>query len=246
MVYPIDYANACPDVAITSLHYYFPWAMKALVKWSVFCTATGRRPRYDLDTRRYFDIADRADLDYAEKLAAYRRLADDYFEVERYADFCASRLAPSRRGGRWSGSRARTSTGCSSTRSARRSRRTSTTTSSRTTAGCSARGRTTSATALERRWADGSADRPGVHRLVGVHVLDVAAQHLSQGVAAIQRLLLVVDAVEGARLPLRAVLVGDAALLDDAEQPVADRGVDTPRGEALRGRAAAAGAARAR
>src|SRR5207344_3573608 len=67
-VYPIDYANACPDVAITSLHYYFPWAMKALVKWSVFCTATGRAPRYDLDTRRYFDIGDRADLSYADKL----------------------------------------------------------------------------------------------------------------------------------------------------------------------------------
>ena len=63
VVYPIDYANACPDVAITSLHYYFPWAMKALVKWSVFCTTTGRRPRYDLDTRRYFDIADRDDLE---------------------------------------------------------------------------------------------------------------------------------------------------------------------------------------
>ena len=29
------------------LHYYFPWAMKALAKWSVFCTVTGRRPRYD-------------------------------------------------------------------------------------------------------------------------------------------------------------------------------------------------------
>ena len=93
VVYPIDYANACPDVAITSLHYYFPWAMKALVKWSVFCTATGRQPRYDLDTRRYFDIADRADLSYSEKLAAYRSLADDYFETERYTDFCASRLA---------------------------------------------------------------------------------------------------------------------------------------------------------
>ena len=91
-VYPIDYANACPDVAITSLHYYFPWAMKALVKWAVFCTATGRRPRYDLETRRYFDIADREDLSYAEKLAAYRELADNYFETERYADFCASRL----------------------------------------------------------------------------------------------------------------------------------------------------------
>jgi hypothetical protein len=93
VVHPIDYANACPDVAITSLHYYFPWAMKALVKWSVFCTTTGRRPRYDLDTRRYFDIADREDLSYAEKLAAYRQLADEYFEVERYNDFCASRLA---------------------------------------------------------------------------------------------------------------------------------------------------------
>jgi hypothetical protein len=92
VVYPIDYANACPDVAITSLHYYFPWAIKALAKWTVFCTATGRRPRYDLDTRRYFDIADRTDLDYDEKLAAYRNLADDYFEVERYRDFCASRL----------------------------------------------------------------------------------------------------------------------------------------------------------
>jgi hypothetical protein len=93
VVYPIDYANACPDVAITSLHYYFPWAIKALVKWSVFCTATGRQPRYDLDTRRYFDIADRTDLTYAEKLAVYRELADDYFETERYTDFCASRLA---------------------------------------------------------------------------------------------------------------------------------------------------------
>jgi hypothetical protein len=92
-VYPIDYANACPDVAITSLHYYFPWAMKALAKWSVFCTVTGRRPRYDLDTRRYFEIADRDDLSYEEKLVAYRALADDYFEVERYGDFCAGRLA---------------------------------------------------------------------------------------------------------------------------------------------------------
>jgi hypothetical protein len=93
VVYPIDYANACPDVAITSLHYYFPWAMKALVKWSVFCTATGRRPRFDLDTRRYFDIADRAELSYSEKLAEYRALADAYFDVERYQDFCASRLS---------------------------------------------------------------------------------------------------------------------------------------------------------
>jgi hypothetical protein len=90
--YPIDYANASPDVALTSLHYYFPWAMSALLKWCVFCTVTGREPRLDLDTRRYFEIGDREDLSYEEKLAGYRELADAYFEVDRYQDFCASRL----------------------------------------------------------------------------------------------------------------------------------------------------------
>jgi hypothetical protein len=91
-VYPIDYANACPDVALTSLHYYFPWAMSALLRWTVFCVVIGRRIRLDLDTSRYFEIADRADLSYEDKLVEYRRLADEYFETERYADFCASRL----------------------------------------------------------------------------------------------------------------------------------------------------------
>src|SRR5215208_1920543 len=90
--HPIDYANASPDVAVTSLHYYFPWAMKALLRWCVFCVVTGRRPRIDLDTRSYFEIGDREDLSYGEKLAGYRRLADEYFEVERYQDFCDSRL----------------------------------------------------------------------------------------------------------------------------------------------------------
>jgi hypothetical protein len=91
-VHPIDYANACPDVALTSLHYYFPWAMKALVKWTVFCAVTERKPRLDLDIRRYFDVADREDLSYDDKLGIYRQLADDYFETDRYLDFCASRL----------------------------------------------------------------------------------------------------------------------------------------------------------
>ncbi len=90
--HPIDYANASPDVAVTSLHYYFPWAMKALLRWCVFCVVTGRRAQLDLDTRHYFEIGDREDLSYEEKLAGYRRLADEYLEVERYQDFCDSRL----------------------------------------------------------------------------------------------------------------------------------------------------------
>ncbi|MGE5828250.1 MAG: ATP-grasp domain-containing protein [Micromonosporaceae bacterium] len=92
-VFPIDYANACPDVALTSLHYYFPWAMTALLRWSVFCVVTGRRFRPDLDTSQYFAIADRADLSYEEKLVEYGHLADAYFDADRYADFCSSRLA---------------------------------------------------------------------------------------------------------------------------------------------------------
>jgi len=92
-VCPIDYANACPDVALTSLHYYFPWAMKALVRWSVFALVTGRRPRLDLDTRQYFEIADDTAATYEQKLAAYRELADGYFETGRYQDFCAASLA---------------------------------------------------------------------------------------------------------------------------------------------------------
>ena len=91
VVYPIDYANACPDVAVTSLHYYFPWAMQAMVKWVVFCLVTGRRPRLDLDTRAYFEIGD-SDLGYQQKLAGYRRLADTYFSVDAYREFCESRL----------------------------------------------------------------------------------------------------------------------------------------------------------
>jgi hypothetical protein len=91
-VYPIDYANACPDIGLTSLHYYFPWAIRTLVRWCVYCVVNGRRPQLDLDTRRYFEIGDREDLDYGEKLAAYRRLAHDYFEADRYEEFCATRL----------------------------------------------------------------------------------------------------------------------------------------------------------
>ena len=90
--YPIDYANASPDVSLTSLHYYFPWAIRALVRWTAFCTVTRRRPRLDLTTREYFAVGDRDDLSYEEKLAEYRRLADEHFEREAYEAFCAEHL----------------------------------------------------------------------------------------------------------------------------------------------------------
>jgi hypothetical protein len=92
VAYPIYYANASPDVALTSLHYYFPWAISALVRWSAFCAVTRRRMLVNQNTRDYFDIGDRDDLSYAEKLQEYRRLADDYHQVDRYQEFCAEAL----------------------------------------------------------------------------------------------------------------------------------------------------------
>jgi hypothetical protein len=91
-VFPIDYANASPDVALTSLHYYFPWAMKTLVRWSAFCTVTGRPMRVAQDTRDYFAVGDADDLTYEEKLAEYRKLVDAYFQLELYDEFCAEAL----------------------------------------------------------------------------------------------------------------------------------------------------------
>ncbi len=88
---PIDFANACPDVAIVSLHYHFPWAIKSLLAWSLFCVASDRPMRLDMNTRDYLAIAD-SERSYPEKLAAYEALADAYFDTERFAEFRATQL----------------------------------------------------------------------------------------------------------------------------------------------------------
>ena len=89
---PIDFANACPDSQVTSLHYHFPWLVKAKVKWAVFCAVTGRKMRRNLDWQPFYDVAER-DLPYRERLAAYAAIARERFESERFAEFCAEHLA---------------------------------------------------------------------------------------------------------------------------------------------------------
>jgi hypothetical protein len=93
-VHPIDYANACPDVALTSLHYYFPWAMTALVRWSAYCLVTGRKSFIGVRSpRAYFDIADDDALDYQAKMQAYRALADQEFDSASYWQWCEDNLS---------------------------------------------------------------------------------------------------------------------------------------------------------
>ncbi len=90
--YPIDFANACPDSQVTSLHYYFPWLVKAQLRWAIFCAATKRRMRKTLDWEPYYRVAERG-LPYREALAEYARIADQRLETARFEAFCSEHLA---------------------------------------------------------------------------------------------------------------------------------------------------------
>jgi len=89
--HPIDFANACPDSQVTSLHYHFPWLIKANLRWSVFCAATDRSMKTNLDWQEYFAIAAQ-DMPFDEKLAGYARLARKHFDVDAFESFCARHL----------------------------------------------------------------------------------------------------------------------------------------------------------
>ena len=70
--------------------------------------------RISQNTRDYFAIGDRDDLTYEEKLGEYRRLADAFFQVAEYEEFCAQRSSRTSTRSRSSTSPRRSSTSCSS------------------------------------------------------------------------------------------------------------------------------------
>lgn len=88
---PIDFANACPDSQVTSLHFHFPWLIKANLRWSIYCAATDRSMHANLNWEHYFRIAD-SNIPFDEKLDAYARIAFDYFEKDRFDAFCDEHL----------------------------------------------------------------------------------------------------------------------------------------------------------
>ncbi|HUP16153.1 MAG TPA: hypothetical protein VM848_08925 [Acidimicrobiia bacterium] len=90
--YPIDFANACPDSQVTSLHYHLPWLVKAMIRWALYVAATGRKVQHNPDWNAFFDIA-RQDLPYREKLSAYAGIAHERYETERFLEFCDTHLA---------------------------------------------------------------------------------------------------------------------------------------------------------
>ena len=90
--YPIDFANACPDSQVTSLHYHFPWLVGANLRWSIFCAATRRPMPVNQDWSPYFEIA-AADAPYREKLAAYAAIARERLQAAEFEAFCAEHLS---------------------------------------------------------------------------------------------------------------------------------------------------------
>jgi len=90
--HPIDFANACPDSQVTSLHYHFPWLVAANLRWSIFCAATERPMRVNLDWSPYFELA-ATDLPYRVKLAGYAAIAAERFQTAEFTSFCAEHLA---------------------------------------------------------------------------------------------------------------------------------------------------------
>lgn len=89
--HPIDFANPCPDSQVTSLHFHFPWLVKSYVRWTLFCAATKRPFRKNLDWQPFYDVA-AMELPYLEKLDRYAAIADQRFETARFDEFCAKEL----------------------------------------------------------------------------------------------------------------------------------------------------------
>ncbi|MER2561103.1 MAG: hypothetical protein ABTQ32_10305 [Myxococcaceae bacterium] len=89
--HPIDFANPCPDSQVTSLHFHFPWLVKSYLRWTLFCAATKRQFRKNLDWAPFYEVAAK-DLSYAEKLDRYAAIADQRFETARFEEFCGTHL----------------------------------------------------------------------------------------------------------------------------------------------------------
>jgi hypothetical protein len=88
--HPIDFANPCPDSQVTSLHYHFPWLIKANIRWATFAAATGRKLR-PLEWNRFFGAVEDG-MTLKERIDALLPLAHEHFQTEAFGEFCETHL----------------------------------------------------------------------------------------------------------------------------------------------------------
>jgi len=87
---PIDFANPCPDSQVTSLHYHFPWLIKANLRWALFAAATNRSMK-TVEWQPYFDAVEEG-MTVVERVEALLPLVHRRFDTERFHEFCATHL----------------------------------------------------------------------------------------------------------------------------------------------------------
>lgn len=91
-VHPIDYANACPDSTLLSLHVHFPWLLGALLRWLAFCVVLEVDLRADLEQRRYLGVLDDPGVPPLQKYEFCAERSREYFQIDRFRAFCDAAL----------------------------------------------------------------------------------------------------------------------------------------------------------
>jgi hypothetical protein len=90
--FPIDFANACPDFQVTSLHFHWPNLVKDMIRWSLFCAATKRKPQMNMDWEPYFAVA-KKDLPFRDRLRGYADITRKRLQADEFREFCDTHLS---------------------------------------------------------------------------------------------------------------------------------------------------------
>lgn len=92
-IHPIDFANACPDSNLTSLHVHFPWVICALTKWVAFCAVTRKNLKVDLEQETYLRVLNDKSIPQEKKFDFIVKKNIEYYEPEKFDAFVAENFA---------------------------------------------------------------------------------------------------------------------------------------------------------
>ena len=90
--YPFDFANPCPDSQVTSLHVHFPWGRAFAASLALFCAATKRPMRCNLDWDPFNEIAAQ-DIPYRQMWRPMPKLPAIVWILRGFEEFCSDHLA---------------------------------------------------------------------------------------------------------------------------------------------------------